>query len=163
MLWLQDSSGNDFIGKVWPGLVVFPDYFNPDAFSYWQKEVIYHNQSPTINYVLSICCCHFCCFFLKIGEFLNLLPVDGLWLDMNEISNFCAGECETGFLYGNQKLTSQCLPQCPGFDPQSPPYAINNQGNNKPLNTHTIDMTAVHHGGVLEYNAHNLYGLLYTM
>lgn len=45
-----------------------------------------------------------------------------------------------------------------GFNPLTPPYGINNQGNRIALNTKTLDMDAVHHGGVLEYNAHNLFG-----
>ena len=78
-----------------------------------------------------------------------MLPVDGLWIDMNEISNFCNGQCSNGY----EKPYSSV-----GFNPQTPPYSINNQGNKVTLNVKTLDMTAVHYGGVLEYNAHNLFG-----
>ena len=37
-------------------------------------------------------------------------------------------------------------------------YFINNYGTKSPLKTQTIDMDAIHYGGVPEYNAHNLYG-----
>ena len=86
---------------------------------------------------------------MQIGKFLDLLPVDGLWIDMNEISNFCNGQCSNGY----DKPYSSV-----GFNPQTPPYSINNQGNKVTLNVKTLDMTAVHYGGVLEYNAHNLFG-----
>ena len=38
-LFLQDGSKNVFIGKVWPGTTAFPDFFNPKANTYWQKQV----------------------------------------------------------------------------------------------------------------------------
>jgi len=44
------------------------------------------------------------------------------------------------------------------FDPNKPPYPINNGGQRNPLVTTTIPMDAVHEGNVLEYNAHSLYG-----
>ena len=91
--------------------------------------------------------------FLKIGNFLNLLPVDGLWFDMNEISNFCNGACqsEEELLGGRGGV---------GFDPNNPPYQINNLGGKAPLNSKTTDMDCEHSGGVLEYNAHNFFGEL---
>lgn len=72
---------------------------------------------------------------------------------MNEISNFCNGACqsEEGLLGGSRRV---------GFDPNNPPYQINNLGGKAPLNSKTTDMDCEHSGGVLEYNAHNFFGLL---
>ena len=39
-----------------------------------------------------------------------------------------------------------------------PPYSINNANTKAPLNSRTIDVDATHHGGILEYNTHNLFG-----
>ncbi|MBK8253773.1 MAG: DUF5110 domain-containing protein [Polyangiaceae bacterium] len=58
--FLKDESGEPYVGEVWPGPSVFPDFSNPAVRDYW-------------------------------GE---LLPrtldegVSGLWIDMNEPSNF---------------------------------------------------------------------------
>ena len=41
----------------------------------------------------------------------------------------------------------------------NPPYSINNQGFKAPLNTKALAVHAVHYGDVLEYDAHNLYGM----
>ena len=77
---------------------------------------------------------------------------------MNEISNFCNGECSSE----EDSATVQQAPKptipYSGFDPNSPPYQINNQGSRAALNTKTISTDAVHYGGVLEYNTHNLFG-----
>ena len=74
---------------------------------------------------------------------------------MNEISNFCNGECSSisrGPVDGLQ------------FDPNNPPYKINNQGStNTGLNTKTLDMDAVHYGNLSEYNTHNLFGMYITI
>lgn len=89
----------------------------------------------------------------KIGNFLQLLPVDGLWFDMNEISNFCNGACQSEEKqHGGRRGV--------GFDPNNPPYQINNMGGKAPLNSKTTDMDCQHSGGVLEYNAHNFFGEL---
>src|ERR1044072_9068791 len=40
----------------------------------------------------------------------------------------------------------------------NPPYAINNAGKELPLFTRTAPMDAFHHGGIIEYDAHNLFG-----
>ena len=93
---------------------------------------------------------------------------------MNEISNFCTGECtqildqdkpyhlhvnQTRFFFrsklppAQQKRSGKVE-----FDPNNPPYHIHNQGSATPLNVKTLDMDCQHYGGVLEYNAHNLFG-----
>ena len=70
---------------------------------------------------------------------------------MNEISNFCSGSCDTD-------TSVPLLTTSAGFDPNNPPYHINNKLNKAPLDQRTTSMDCVHKGGVLEYNAHNLFG-----
>ena len=88
----------------------------------------------------------------QISDFYNkLLKLDGLWIDMNEISNSCNGECNS---VSHEPVDGLKL------DPNNPPYKINNQGSTNPaLNVKTLNMDAVHHGNILEYNAHNLFGM----
>lgn len=49
------------------------------------------------------------------------------------------------------------------FSYSNPPYAINNGGTWEPLHTRTSATDAYHHGGVVEYDAHNLYGHMESM
>jgi len=115
-VFIKNAQGEDFIGRVWPhGPVTFPDFFHPNATEWW---------------------------FRQIKTFLDATPVDGLWIDMNEASNFCTGDCRAA--------STSVL--------NNPPYKINNNGYRAPLNTKTLDMDAVHYGGLLEYDVHSLFG-----
>jgi alpha-glucosidase (family GH31 glycosyl hydrolase) len=80
------------------------------------------------------------------GEMLEVLykkvPFSGIWLDMNEVANFVDGE-------ENRYDWSSCeylkIPYSPGT------YELKRK---------TISLDAVHHGGIVEYNAHELFSLL---
>jgi len=61
------TSGQRFKGKVWPGTSYFPDFFHPNASEYWGTMM--YDLYKKVNFT-------------------------GMWLDMNEPSNFCHGECE---------------------------------------------------------------------
>ncbi|EDV19132.1 uncharacterized protein TRIADDRAFT_34135 [Trichoplax adhaerens] len=64
-VFVNDSSGKNLIGKVWPrGNAVFPDFSNPSASIWWQNQVVAFHKS---------------------------LKFDGLWIDMNEPANFVQG------------------------------------------------------------------------
>ncbi|XP_052063145.1 lysosomal alpha-glucosidase-like [Mytilus californianus] len=72
-IFIKTHDNSSFIvGKVWPGNTVFPDFTHPDAENYWYTHAkAFHDK---VNY-------------------------DGLWIDMNEPSNFVKGSltgCTTG-------------------------------------------------------------------
>lgn len=52
-LFIKRADGKDFVGKVWPGTTVFPDWFHPDAQQYWTE---------------------------MIKQWLGQVPIDGLWI-----------------------------------------------------------------------------------
>ncbi|MED6173372.1 NAD(P)H-dependent D-xylose reductase (XR) [Stylosanthes scabra] len=130
--------GEPFMGQVWPGAVYFPDFLNPKTVSWWGDE---------------------------IRRFHELVPVDGLWIDMNEVSNFCTGKCRIheGRTCPNGTAAPWiCCLDCKNITNtkwDDPPYKINASGLHAPLGSKTIATSAVHYNGVLEYDAHSLYGL----
>ncbi|KAL0279779.1 UNVERIFIED_CONTAM: hypothetical protein PYX00_001264 [Menopon gallinae] len=113
-IFVKADKDNVFVGKVWNrNCTVFPDFTNPKTSVYWSKH---------------------------ISRFHSKIPFDGLWIDMNEPSNFLDGT----------------LKGCPNNSLENPPYLPRVDGNK--LRYKTICMSALHYAGS-HYNVHNLYGI----
>ncbi|TVY82073.1 putative alpha/beta-glucosidase agdC [Lachnellula suecica] len=70
-IFLERSNGSAWVGVVWPGVAVFPDWFHPGVQDYWNNEFSMA-FSPETGY-----------------------DIDGLWIDMNEPSAFpCNFPCD---------------------------------------------------------------------
>lgn len=115
-VFINDSrSGKPLRGVVWPGETVFPDFSKNATVEWWYE------------------CAR---------DFQKILNYDGLWIDMNEPSNFVDGSKD-------------------GCNPSSkydhPPYIPATAGGS--LNFRTVCSSALHDGGVPHYNLHNLYAL----
>ncbi|KAI8981496.1 alpha glucosidase [Pilobolus umbonatus] len=149
-IFMKNPDGTEYLGQVWPGYTAFPDWFHPNIGQYWDKEII---------------------------DWVNLIGLDGLWIDMNEPSSFCLGSCGTGkvdagvqpypwtfpqeerdAIHAEQENALIALGNPPGETRNLlyPKYAINNGAGN--LSEATVAMTALHYGGVPHYDLHNLYG-----
>jgi alpha-glucosidase len=62
-IFLLRSNGSVFLGVVWPGVTVFPDWFAENITTYWNNEFdLFFNPEDGID-------------------------IDGLWIDMNEPAN----------------------------------------------------------------------------
>ena len=141
-IFIKSAITNEpMVGMVWPMYTVFPDFLHPNIDAYWEES---------------------------ISDFLQLVDVDGLWVDMNEPANFCTGSdlatcSHPGFAPKSASAERRVGGPYPGraasFNPNDPPYAINNQNKRAPLDTKTTDADAYHAGGELEYDVHNLYGV----
>ncbi|XP_052536273.1 lysosomal alpha-glucosidase-like [Tympanuchus pallidicinctus] len=112
-LFLNTTQGQPLIGQVWPGYTAFPDFSNTDTHQWWLEN---------------------------LQRFHTHVPFDGLWIDMNEPSNFMDGS-EEG---------------CPPGELDSPPYTPAVLGNS--LSAKTVCASAKQNASV-HYNLHNLYGL----
>ncbi|RIA97248.1 glycosyl hydrolases family 31 protein [Glomus cerebriforme] len=161
-LFIKRADGKDYMGKVWPGITVFPDWFHPEVEQYWTES---------------------------FRHWLSQVPIDGIWIDMNEIASFIDGDLgnlshqvnEVFIPTGDQTVDDMANTVVNRFSitqtiknlfsklvciitfkkylsVNNPPYAINNAGIEAPLFTRTSPMDAFHHTGITEYNAHNLFG-----
>eukprot|EP00794_Sanderia_malayensis_P012061 gene12061-13304_t len=111
-VFVKDDNGQPIVGKVWPGNTVYPDFFHPNATQYWTEQ---------------------------ISKFHQQIQFDGLWIDMNEPSNFVVGS----------------LSGCPKSSLETPPYVPSVAGGS--LSVQTLCMTAKHYTG-RHYDLHSLYG-----
>ena len=181
---MKNPDGSTYIGAVWPGYTVFPDWHNPKSNEYWANELVTYHQK---------------------------IPYSGVWIDMNEVSSFCTGSCGSGNLSLNPVHPPFALPGEPGNkiyeypegfnvtntteaaaassaaasqaaagdsgssgptttsylrttptpgvrNIEYPPYVINNVQTGHDLSVHATSPNATHSDGVQEYDVHNLWG-----
>jgi alpha-glucosidase len=90
--FMMNPDGSEYIGAVWPGYTVFPDWIGAvlngsGAFEWWSEEMKIWHQNVSF---------------------------DGIWIDMSEVSSFCVGSCGTGNLTLNPVHPPFSLPGEPG-------------------------------------------------
>lgn len=113
-IFINSSTGQPMIGKVWPGLTAFPDFTNPETHQWWLEN---------------------------LQQLYSMVPFDGLWIDMNEPSNFVDGSTDG----------------CTSGEFDNPPYTPAVLGGT--LFAKTLCASAQQKAS-LHYNVHNLYGLM---
>ncbi|NXS37951.1 LYAG glucosidase, partial [Pomatostomus ruficeps] len=112
-VFIRNATGQPLIGKVWPGPTAFPDFTNPETHEWWHDMV---------------------------KDFHEQVPFDGMWLDMNEPSNFVEGSQDG----------------CPNNNLEHPPYVPGVFGGR--LQAATICASSQQYLSS-HYNLHSLYGL----
>ncbi|KAF2790304.1 glycoside hydrolase family 31 protein [Melanomma pulvis-pyrius CBS 109.77] len=64
-VFLKYADGSEYLGVQWAGVAVWPDWFAPNTQDWWTNEIV-TTFSPETG-----------------------IDLDGIWVDMNEASNFC--------------------------------------------------------------------------
>lgn len=93
--FMLNPDGSLYIGEVWPGYTVFPDWVAASlgtanglgAFEWWKTEMLTWAQNVSF---------------------------DGIWIDMSEVSSFCVGSCGSNNLSLNPVHPGFLLPGEPG-------------------------------------------------
>jgi len=90
--FMLNPDGSLYIGEVWPGYTVFPDWIGAvlngtGAFEWWANELFTWHQN---------------------------ISFDGIWIDMSEVSSFCVGSCGSNNVTLNPVHPPFGLPGEPG-------------------------------------------------
>jgi alpha-glucosidase len=86
-VFLKAADGSNILGIQWPGVAVWPDWLAPGTQEWWTDEI-----EATFSEDSGI-------------------DIDGIWVDMNEASNFCHN--------------NQCNPRQQAIDDNTPPKPTN--------------------------------------
>ncbi|CAF0775981.1 unnamed protein product [Rotaria sp. Silwood1] len=112
-IFMRKFNSTEFItGKVWPGTTAFPDFTNPDTVEWWTNVA---------------------------EAFHEVVPFDGMWIDMNEPSSFIDGSTDG----------------CTDNTLDNPPFVPHVHGG--ALSAKTLCPSAQHYLSS-HYNLHNMYG-----
>lgn len=117
-VFIKNQDGSLMQGRVWANDAVFPDFFQANTTKWWESQ---------------------------LSRFHDEVGFDGIWLDMNEASNFCDGQCYQA--KHAQQLVHQQLPYVP---------------TERSLQSGSIPLEAVHgeEGKIFELDAHSLWGTM---
>lgn len=120
---ISSFTNEPLVGVSWPGYSVYIDFVQPTALRFWED---------------------------CLRDFRNTVKFDGLWLDMNEPSNFCDGECPDGIHYQYYNFPLDFYDDL-YYNP-----------THRALEHRTISMEALHKGEKPqpEFNYHSLYGFM---
>jgi len=108
-----------FQGRGWPNEVAFPDFTNPNTSDWWQYELTQFHK--------------------------EMVEFDGLWLDMNEPSNFCNGPCV------EKQRVLDTMQNNLFYTPSG-----------RDLESKTLPIDLKHYNGYSQLDAHNYYGSMQT-
>jgi alpha-glucosidase (family GH31 glycosyl hydrolase) len=113
------------MAKVWPGMTVFPDFFNPEIYKLWD---------------------------VGLEDYYKIIKYDGIWLDMNEPSNLNNNTKIPGEIFENEedglKYEKDAIKQILKLS-YLPGYRNNNANC---LTTGTISMNAITYNNNTLYN-----------
>ncbi|KAL4919930.1 glycosyl hydrolases family 31-domain-containing protein [Aspergillus aurantiobrunneus] len=184
-VFLKNPDGSLYVGTVWPGYTVYPDWHHSEAANFWANELVIWYEN---------------------------VKFDGVWYDMGEVSSFCVGSCGSQNRTQNPVHPPFRLPGEPGnmvyeypegfeisnateaasasaasssqasatesstTSPTSsylrtsptpgvrninhPPYVINHVQAGHDLAVHAVSPNATHVDGYDEYDVHSLYGYM---
>ncbi|PCH40075.1 glycoside hydrolase family 31 protein [Wolfiporia cocos MD-104 SS10] len=180
-VFIKNPDGSEFVGEVWPGYTVWPDWFANNTQAFWTEALRNWSEGG--------------------------IEFSGIWLDMNEVTSFCNYSCGTGvnlstpppvlfpgnpgdliteypegynatiwgpsgnitingtLTYGTDYTDATLLTvrgldvaEEPSVNLTYPPYAIHN--GDGPLSIKTIATNATHANGLVELDVHNMWGLM---
>jgi alpha-glucosidase (family GH31 glycosyl hydrolase) len=117
----SNFTGEELVGITWAGYSVWVDFLNPASNNFWETT---------------------------LKSFHDKINFDAIWLDMNEPSSFCDGECPDQMTYHYYYFPLDYYDDL-YYNP-----------THRPLEARTISMEALHYGDpklATEFNYHNMY------
>ncbi|CAK7262933.1 hypothetical protein SEPCBS119000_000227 [Sporothrix epigloea] len=184
--FMLNPDGSLYVGAVWPGYTVFPDWIGAvlngtGAFDWWLSEMTAWHKNVSFDGIwidmseVSSFCVGSCG-----SKLLKRNPAHPPFALPGDVNNLITEYPENFNVTNSTEATSASLVASKQAAPTSnsstststvylrttatpgsrninyPPYVINNvQGD---LAVHALSPNATHHGGVLEYDTHNLFG-----
>ena len=88
--WMLNPDGSKYIGSVWPGFTVFPDWMADGKLCATLEEAAINKTTGTQSWWNN-----------EVALDHQKVTFDGIWIDMSEVSSFCVGSCGSANLTQN--------------------------------------------------------------